>query len=143
MLGVTWAVTVETATHALRIIASGVFDAYPKATLILGHLGESLPYLLGRMDEGYGSVPPAKRKLKKMFSEYVRENLLVTTSGLYKPEALLFAMAAMGSDRVLFAADYPFVDPIVSVPLFESTPMSNEDREKIYHLNAERWLKLS
>jgi 2,3-dihydroxybenzoate decarboxylase len=145
LLGTTWAVGVETATHALRIIASGVFDVYPKATLILGHLGESLPYLLGRMDEAYvkSTTPPENRKLKKMFSQYVKENLLVTTSGLYKPEALICAINAMGPDRVLFAVDYPFLDPKLSVPLFDSTPMSDEVREKICHLNAEKWLKLS
>lgn len=143
LLGTTWAIGVETATHALRIVASGVFDAYPKATLILGHLGESLPYLLGRMDEGYSSaVPGSKRKLKKMLSQYVRENLLVTTSGLYRPEALICALSAMGPERVLFAADYPFVDPEVCVPLFETTPLSAADRERISRLNAIKWLKL-
>jgi 2,3-dihydroxybenzoate decarboxylase len=144
LLGPTWAYTAETAVHALRIITSGVFDAYPKASLILGHLGESLPYLLGRIDEGYGyAVPPGAKKLKKMPSEYIRENLFVTTSGLYKPEALQCAIAAMGADRVFFAVDYPFVDPKSSVPLFDSTPMSAEVREMVSYRNAEKWLKLT
>jgi 2,3-dihydroxybenzoate decarboxylase len=143
LMGPTWAWGVEAATHALRIINSAVFDAFPKATLILGHLGESLPYLLGRLDEGYGyALSPGTKKLKKMFSEYIKENLLVTTSGLYNREGLVCAINAMGADRVLFAVDYPFVDPKVSVELFEKIPMSDQDREKIYHLNAERWLGL-
>jgi 2,3-dihydroxybenzoate decarboxylase len=110
--------------------------------LILGHLGESLPYLLGRLDEGYGYVTFGPGKLKKLLSEYIKDNVLVTTSGLYKPEALVCAINAVGAERVLFAVDYPFVDPKVSVELLERTPMSDSDREKIYHLNAERWLKL-
>jgi 2,3-dihydroxybenzoate decarboxylase len=141
LMGPTWSWGVEAATQALRIIGSGVFDAFPKATLILGHLGESLPYLLGRLDEGYTMAFKA-RKLKKLLSQYIRENVLITTSGLYRPEALTCAIQAMGADRVLFACDYPFVDPKESVRIFEETPIGPEEREKIYHLNAERWLKL-
>jgi len=142
LTGPTWAWGVETATHALRIIVSGVFDSFPKAMLILGHLGESLPYLLGRLDEGYGYAAFGPKKLKKSLSEYIKENVLITTSGLYHPEALVCAISAMGAERVLFAVDYPFVDPKVSVGLFERTPMNASDKEKIYHLNAERWLRL-
>lgn len=143
LAGSMWGWGVEAATHALRIISSGVFDAYPKAMLILGHLGESLPYLLGRLDEGYGALATVdNRKLKKSYSEYIRNNFLVTTSGLYRPEALVCAISAMGPDRVLYSTDYPFVDLKASVALFDKTPMSNEVREKISHLNAERWLRL-
>ena len=141
LMGPTWAWVIETATHALRIIVSGVFDAFPKAMLILGHLGESLPYLLGRFDEGY-AMSLKGRKLKRLPSDYIKENVLVTTSGLYKPEALICAMNAMGPDRILFAVDYPFADPKASLEVFERTPMSDSHREKIYHLNAERWLRL-
>jgi len=141
LMGPIWSWGVEAATHALRIIGAGVFDEFPKAILILGHLGESLPYLLGRLDEGY--VMAFKRKrLKRLFSEYIRGNILITTSGKYRPEALLCAVSAMGVDRVLFAVDYPYVDPRESVGLVEKTPLSDEEKEKIYHLNAERWLKI-
>jgi 2,3-dihydroxybenzoate decarboxylase len=142
LTGATWAWGVETGTHALRIINAGVFDAFPKATLILGHLGESLPYLLGRLDEGYVMAAKSGRKLQKRLSEYLRSNVLVTTSGLYRPEALLCAISAMGVDRVLYSMDYPFVHPKASVDCFENTPMSDEVRVKVAHLNAERWLKL-
>jgi 2,3-dihydroxybenzoate decarboxylase len=142
LTGATWAWGVETGTHALRIINAGVFDAFPKATLILGHLGETLPYLLGRLDEGYVMAAKSGRKLQKRLSEYVRSNVLVTTSGLYRPEALVCAINAMGEDRVLYAMDYPFVQPKDSIDCFENTPMSNEVREKISYLNAKRWLKL-
>jgi len=142
LAGSAWGWGVETASHALRIICAGIFDAYPAATLILGHLGESLPYLLGRLDEGYNSAPPRARKLKKPLSAYIRENILVTTSGLYRPEALVCAISAMGPDRVLFAGDYPFVDQETAVEIFERTPMSDETRQMISHRNAERWLGL-
>jgi hypothetical protein len=109
--------------------------------LILGHLGESLPYLLARLDEGY-VMAFKDRKLKRLFSEYIKENMVVTTSGKYRPEALVCAIKAMGADRVLFATDYPYVTPKESVQMVESSPISDADKEKIYHLNAERWLKL-
>jgi 2,3-dihydroxybenzoate decarboxylase len=141
LLGPIWSWGVEAATHGLRIIGAGVFDAFPNATLILGHLGESLPYLLGRLDEGYAmAFKPVM--LNKPFSQYVMENVMITTSGKYNPEALLCAISALGADRILFAADYPWVTPKEAVEHLERTPMSNADREKIYHLNAERVFKL-
>jgi len=141
LMGPSWSWVVETATHALRIIGRGVFDVFPKAMLILGHLGETLPFLMGRLDEGYVSVL-RPRELKKSFSDYIRENIIITTSGKYRPEALVCCINAVGADRILFAADYPWVTPEESVEQVERTPMSDSDREKIYHLNAERWLRL-
>jgi 2,3-dihydroxybenzoate decarboxylase len=136
-----WSWVVETATHALRIVGAGVFDAFPRATLILGHLGEALPFLLGRLDEGYAMSLRAK-ELKKPFSQYIRENILITTSGRYRPEALACCVQALGADRILFAGDYPWVAIKDSVEQVESTPIPTADKEKIFHLNAERWLKL-
>jgi 2,3-dihydroxybenzoate decarboxylase len=142
LTGATWAWGVETGTHALRVINAGVFDDYPKAILILGHLGEMLPYVLGRLDEGYFMAVKRGKKLQKPLSEYLRRNVLITTSGLYRSEALICAINAMGPDRVLYAMDYPFVQPKTSVECFDRTPMSDEVREKVAHLNAKRWLKL-
>jgi len=141
LMGPAWSWVVDAATHALRIIGAGVFDSFPKSTVILGHMGESLPYLLARFDEGY-AMAYKTRKLKKSFSGYIRENIVITTSGRYNPEALVCAISAMGIDRVLFAVDYPFVEPKDAVHQIERTPISDVDKEKIYHLNAERWLKL-
>jgi 2,3-dihydroxybenzoate decarboxylase len=107
----------------------------------LGHLGESLPYLLGRLDEGY-VMAFKSRKPKRLFSEYIKENVLNTTSGKYRLEALVCATSAVGADRILLAADYPWVSLKEAVDLVEKTPISDSDKEKIYHLNAERWLKL-
>ncbi|MDP2645243.1 MAG: amidohydrolase family protein [Desulfobacterales bacterium] len=135
-----WSWGAETANHALKIIFSGVFDDFPGATLMLGHLGEALPFLLGRIDQKT-SVPPTARKLKKEPSEYIKENIIVTTSGKYRPEALLCTISALGADRVLLAADYPHGDMQDAVKLVENTPLSDADKEKIYFRNAMHWLK--
>ncbi len=132
-----WAGGVYTATQALRLMVSGVFDAFPKATLILGHMGELLPYWLGRLDEQARGW-----KTKKPPSGYVRDNVLVSTSGLYRPEAVVCAIGALGVDRILFATDYASVSGKVAVEMVERVPISDADKEKIYHLNAERWLRL-
>jgi hypothetical protein len=83
---------------------------------------------------------PQLRKLKRLFSKYIKENVMITTSVKYQPEALVCAISAMGADRSLFAADYPRVSPKEAVELIERTPINNSDKEKIYHLNADRWL---
>ena len=140
-LGPAWNWGVETGTHALRIICSGVFDAFPKATLILGHMGEMLPYMTTRIDEGY-VMTFKKTKLKKWPSDYIKENIVITTSGKYSPAAMLCAIKEMGADRIIFAGDYSWVSPKEAVEHLERTGISDADKEKIYHLNAERLLKL-
>jgi 2,3-dihydroxybenzoate decarboxylase len=140
-MGPAWSWGVETGTHALRIIGAGVFDAFPKATLILGHMGEMLPYMTVRIDEGY-EMTFHKTKLKRLPSDYIRENIMITTSGKYSAGALLCALRELGADRILFAGDYPWVTPKEAVELIERVPISNADKEKIYHGNAEQVLKL-
>jgi 2,3-dihydroxybenzoate decarboxylase len=132
-----WAGAIYTGTQVLRIIGSGVFDEFPKAKLILGHLGELLPYWLGRLDEGARAW-----KVKNPPSTYIKENIYISTSGHYHPEALMCAINAIGSDHILFATDYASVKGELAVQFLERTPMSDEDRERIYHLNAERLFKL-
>ncbi|HUJ88606.1 MAG TPA: amidohydrolase family protein, partial [Syntrophorhabdales bacterium] len=140
-MGPAWSWGVETGTHALRIIGAGVFDVFPKATLILGHMGEMLPYMTVRIDEGY-EMTFHKTKLKKMPSDYMKENIMITTSGKYSPGALICAVRELGADRILFAGDYPWVTPKEAVELIERVPISGADKEKIYHLNAEKLFKL-
>jgi len=143
LLGPTWSWGVETATHALRIISSGVFDAFPEAKLILGHLGESLPFLLGRLDEGFAIVGGAKHgRIKGTPSEYLRRNVFVTTSGKYHAEALRCVIEAMGIDHVLLAIDYPFANTEEAIALVDGVALSESEREKIYHTNARLLLGL-
>jgi 2,3-dihydroxybenzoate decarboxylase len=78
------------------------------------------------------------RKPKRLFSQYIKENVLIATSGDYQPEALVCAIGAMGADRILFAADYSWVSLEEAVELVERAPISDSDKEKVYHLNAER-----
>src|SRR5271167_5212422 len=101
----TWEWGFETGSHALRLVFSGLFDRYPRARIALGHLGETLPYLLWRFDSRaklYGV------KLGQKPSDYIKQNFVVTTSGMCSAEPLNCAIAALGADRVMFAADYPF-----------------------------------
>src|SRR6266404_5197627 len=118
----TWEWGFETGSHALRLVFGGLFDRFPRAKLVLGHLGETLPYLLWRFDSRaklYGA------KLAKPPSQYIRENIVVTTSGMCSAEPLNCTISALGADHVMFAADYPFesVDEaghfIDTVPLAE------------------------
>lgn len=141
LTGATWNWTVETATHALRIICSGVFDAFSRATLLLGHMGEALPYELRRLDDGWKRSPQNK-KLKQLPSHYIKENIMITTSGNCSSEALICALLALGADHILFSVDYPFVSTQDAVQFIETAPISDIDREKICHLNAEQLLKL-
>ena len=137
MLGTSWSWNIEAATHVMRIIYSGLFEELPEATLIIGHMGEMLPYILARIDEGYWQTGgPETWKIKKEPSFYYKRNVIITTSGLWNPESLICAISALGAHRILFAADNPFVETSVSVEQIEKAPVSREDKEKIYHTNA-------
>lgn len=143
MLGPTWSWNVETATHTMRIISSSLFDAFPEATLIIGHMGEMIPYILGRIDEGYRFTGgPKVWKIKRKPSYYVRENIMITTSGLWEKEALTCAISALGADKIMFATDYPYITTDEAVELIENMPISDDVKEKIYFKNARQLLKL-
>jgi 2,3-dihydroxybenzoate decarboxylase len=140
--GAMWGWTTETASHTLRLICGGVFDRFPKATLILGHMGETLPFLLWRLDSRYQIMHHGKT-IRKMPSQYIRENVFITTSGVFSYPPLLCSMLAVGADRVLFSIDYPYESTKEGVEFIENAPLSEIDREKICHLNAERVLGLT
>jgi 2,3-dihydroxybenzoate decarboxylase len=140
ILGPTWNWTVETATHALRIICSGVFDAYPAAMLILGHMGELLPFSMERFDQGWQFY--AAHKAKQPITYYLRTNVWITTSGNVSPVSLSGALAALGADRILFATDYPFDLGPAFLPTLESGIFSKADLDKVYRGNAERIFRI-
>ncbi|HWF46788.1 MAG TPA: amidohydrolase family protein [Bryobacteraceae bacterium] len=141
LLGPAWAWGVETATHALRLILSGLFDRYPKVTIILGHLGETLPFAIARVEARVNAFPQASA-LRKPVSHYLYENFYVTTSGHFRTQALLNAMSEMGADRVLFSIDYPYEPMDKAARWFDYCPISEADRLKIGRLNAQRLLRL-
>jgi len=129
----TWEWGFETGSHALRLVFSGVFDRYPRARVALGHLGETLPYLLWRFDSRaklYGV------KLEQQPSDYIRQNIVVTTSGMCSAEPLNCAIAALGADRVMFAADYPFEQAAEAGKFMDETPLDEGLRKDIAFSNA-------
>jgi 2,3-dihydroxybenzoate decarboxylase len=135
----TWEWGFETGSHALRLVFSGLFDRFPRAKVALGHLGETLPYLLWRFDSRaklYGV------KLGKKPSDYIKQNFVVTTSGMSSAEPLNCALAALGNDRVMFAADYPFEQAAEAGQFLDETPLEEPVREDIAFKNAVREFKL-
>ena len=137
-----WAFTMDTATHSLRLMASGIFDRFPKLTIILGHLGETLPFTIHRISETIrivGHSMPAKRPL----ADYFRENFYVTTSGNFCSQTLLNTILWLGADRVLFSVDYPYQKMAFASEWLEKVDVISEaDREKIAFKNAERLFRL-
>jgi predicted TIM-barrel fold metal-dependent hydrolase len=133
---------IETSMCMMRLVFSGVFDRYPRLKIILGHLGEGLPFLMQRIDFAYVRPwfdPDARPDLIKKPSDYLRENMFVTTSGNYLPAAFMCTYQVMGIDRILLATDYPYEDPNECIRFLEELPITPRDREKIYSQNADRF----
>jgi 2,3-dihydroxybenzoate decarboxylase len=131
----------ETGAHALRLVLSGLFDRFPSLNVILGHMGEALPFYLWRIDSRFKITEP-KVALRRMPSEYIRRNIAVTTAGAFSPEPLRCAIDAMGLDRVLFSVDYPLEDSDEAARFIETAPLSEAEREAVCFRNAERLLQL-
>jgi len=132
---------IETSMVMMRLILSGVFDAFPKLKIILGHLGEGLPFILQRIDFPYvrphfKNDPGARPELGKKPSEYILSNMFVTTSGNYLPPAFMCTKEALGSDRILLATDYPYEEATECMNFLEGLPLSQSEKEKIYYRNA-------
>jgi 2,3-dihydroxybenzoate decarboxylase len=140
--GASWAFGVETATHALRLMASGIFDTHPGLTGILGHLGEMLPYCVWRFDHRV-KMRPRGIPARKTFTEYLRSNFYVTTSGNFHTNTLRAAIAELGVDRVLFSVDYPFEECGDAASWFDSCEISQAERAEIGRENAIRLFKLA
>jgi 2,3-dihydroxybenzoate decarboxylase len=136
-LSVVWGFTAETALQAIRLIVSGVFDKYPTLKIILGHLGETIPFILWRCDWLLRHVGG-----KSAFADVFRENFYLTTSGNFQQSALACCIAELGIDRILFAVDYPYNSNIDAVEFVRAAPISDADKRKIFHANADRLLRL-
>jgi 2,3-dihydroxybenzoate decarboxylase len=134
LIGSPWGFAEETAIHALRLMGSGLFDDHPNLQIVLGHLGERIPYDLWRLDHRLGKVPgrPAKRTM----GEYFRRNFHVSTSGHFCTQSLIHAILTLGADRVLFAVDYPFEDHLTACAWFDAADIAEADRIKIGRTNA-------
>ena len=150
-----WGWLVETGTHLLRLMSSGVFDRYPRLKIIVGHMGELIPYCLTRLtlamtmgnwmlaNQEVNAAGPVPRKiLEKNVFHYMRENVFITTSGVFDQPVFNCAVAEVGIDNILFSVDAPLRDNFEAMDFLNAAQLSREDKEKLAHGNAERLLNL-
>ena len=145
--GAIYGFAVETGLHLLRIIVAGVFDRFPKLKIAVGHLGEGLPFWLFRLDYMHRSMVTSERyagakPLKQQPSDYLRQNVWVTTSGMQWAPAILFCQQVLGAERVLYAMDYPYQFVPEEVKVTDELPIGEESRALLYRANAERLFRL-
>jgi uncharacterized protein len=134
-----WGWHVETGMHALRLMASGLFDRLPRLQIIIGHMGENLPFSLARADAVLNRV---QRQGSRSIAEVFHQHFHITTSGYFTLPPLLCALEVVGADRILFSIDYPFSSTQTGREFLDSLPLNPADMQKIAHGNAERLLKL-
>lgn len=134
-----WGWHMETAIHSLRLVASGAFDRYPGLQIIIGHLGEAIPFMLTRMDE---RLPKEVANLKRSVADYFRENFYYTLSGFNHPAPFLTLLLQVGAGRIMFSVDYPYSSMESARAFLAQMPVSPADRERIAHGNAESLLKM-
>jgi 2,3-dihydroxybenzoate decarboxylase len=145
--GAIFGFAVETGMHMLRIIVSGVFDRFPGLRIVVGHLGEGIPYWLFRVDFFHRGIVQTKRyanfkPLKKKPSDYMKENFYVTTSGMAWEPAILYARSVLGAERVLYAMDYPYQYVPEEVAVTDNLPIADSDKKLLYQTNAESVFRL-
>jgi len=138
---------VETGLHALRIITAGVFDRFSKLQIILGHMGEALPFWAYRLDYMHNATVRSKRyesikPLKQKPSDYLRQNFHITNSGVAWEPAIKFTQDFMGVDRVLYAMDYPYQHAIEEVAILDAMNIDMQSKKKFFELNAKKLFKL-
>jgi hypothetical protein len=133
-----WGWHAEVAVHVLRLALSGTLDRHPALKLIIGHMGEGLPAMLGRFDQAFRGVTHLKRSI----SQTILDQVWITTSGFFTLPPFMAALLSFGADRILFSVDYPFASISAGMSFLEQLPLSPEDRKKIAHGNADQLLKL-
>jgi 2,3-dihydroxybenzoate decarboxylase len=147
--GSAWGFSVYIAEHMLRLILSGLFDRFPKLKIILGHMGEFLPWVAERFDHRLCIYKQNTEKKcsgetfyvpKKTVTEYLQQNIYITTSGWFSDDALDYVIKKMGIDRVLFSIDYPYENQNIASEWIDNVPLSFKDKEKIAYKNAEKLL---
>lgn len=136
-----WGYGAETGLHAVRLLVSGLLDRFPRLKIVLGHMGEGIPFWLWRIDymHRHGS---GRAKLQRTITEYFRDNFAITTSGMHGPEALRFCIELLGSENIMWAIDYPYQETPGAVAFMETVDISQVDRENIFHRTAERVFKI-
>jgi len=132
-----WGWHVETATHVLRLVLGGVFDRFPGLQLVIGHMGEGLPFFLPRLEL---ALPEMLTKLERPVGDYLRENVHYTFGGFNWAQAFLDLVLQVGAERVMFSTDYPYASMAEARAFLDRLPVGPADRERIAHGNAERLL---
>jgi|SRR6185312_8891303 len=145
--GAIYGFAAETALHILRIILAGVFDCFPRLRVVIGHLGEGLPYWLFRIDFMHARMVaadryPSVRKLARKPSDYLRENIYITTSGMAWAPPILYAQSVLGAGRVLYAMDYPYQFVPEEVAVTDNLPIGDAEKKMLYQTNAEAVFKI-
>lgn len=140
MDGALWGFAAETSLHAVRLLMSGVFDEFPELTIVLGHMGEGLPFWLDRLDQV--SARPGMPQLRRRPSEYFRNNFAITTSAMFWDPVLVFFHSVLGADRIMFAIDSPFATSEPATRWMDAAPLSDADKRKIYQEKAEAFFSL-
>jgi uncharacterized protein len=138
LAGAGWGWHIETAIHIIRLILGGAFDRYPRLQVVIGHMGETLPFMLHRLDV----MPAAMTKLDRPISAYLGENLHYTFSGFNYIPTFLDLLLEVGPEQIMFSADYPFGSMAQARAFLDQLPVSAADKERIAHGNAERLLRL-
>jgi 2,3-dihydroxybenzoate decarboxylase len=141
LLKPTWEWTVETSSHFLRLVFSGVFDRFPKLKVILGHMGEALPFYLWRLDSR-AELIVGKRPLKMAPSKYLKRNLYITTSGVCDDAPMIASIGTLGLEHVMFSVDYPYEDSATAGKFLDNAAVDEATRQKVARLNAISLLKL-
>jgi 2,3-dihydroxybenzoate decarboxylase/5-carboxyvanillate decarboxylase len=141
--GALWGYQMETGLHAMRLIVGGVFDQFPTLTVVLGHMGEALPYWLYRIDYMYKVYTRGNPRIKKLPSQYVKDNIRITTSGMFDHKVLKYCNEALGPENIIFAIDYPYQESVEAANFMNSSPLSEADNEKIAHGNAEKLFRIA
>jgi 5-carboxyvanillate decarboxylase len=141
-----WGYAAETGLHAVRLIMSGVFDRYPELQIVIGHMGENIPYSLYRMDWMHDMTMRTgmmeRPKLQERPSTYFKRNFAITTSGVNWTPALKFCIDVLGADKIMWAVDYPYQETLEAVRWMNEAPLTDADKELIFHRNAERIFKI-
>ena len=137
--GAGWGWHIETSVHLIRMILGGVFDRYPKLQVVVGHLGEGIPFMLPRLNR---NLPMELTKLDRPLGAYLRENVHYTFAGFNFPATFLDLLLEVGVERIMFSADYPYGSMAEARSFLDHLPVSGHDRERIAHGNAERLFKL-
>ena len=130
-----WGWHIETAVHLIRMILGGVFDRYPKLQIVIGHLGEGIPFMLPRLNKNF---PMELTKLDRPLGAYLRENVHYTFGGFNFPATFLDLLLEVGVGRIMFSVDYPYGSMAEARAFLEQLPVTAADKERIAHGNAEQ-----